>query len=117
MVDYKDIGSRIRAIRMERGVSQAQLAEAVGVGVTHISHVETGSSIPSLPTFLDIVNALDCSADELLCLEVEKAKPLYENWLGGELSDCTIQERKLITDMVMSLKGSLRRLKFGDEKQ
>ena len=117
MVDYQFIGERIRAVRMERKMTQAQLAEAVGVGVTHISHIETGSTIPSVQVLIDIINTLNCSADELLCLEVEKAKPLYESWLGEELSDCTAQERKLITDMVMSLKGSLRRLKFGDEKQ
>ena len=117
MVNYRFIGERIRAVRMERKMTQAQLAEAVGVGVTHISHIETGSTIPSVQVLVDIINTLDCSADELLCLEVERAKPLYENWLGEELSDCTAQERKLITDMVVSLKDSLRRLRFADENQ
>lgn len=112
MVDYKDIGSRIRAIRMERGMTQAQLAEAAGVGVTHISHIETGNGIPSLQTFLDVVNALGCSADELLCVEVEAARPIYETWLNDQLADCSQQELKLISDMVLGLKASLRRLDF-----
>ena len=113
MVDYKDIGSRIRTVRMERGITQAQLAEAVGVGVTHISHIETGNGIPSLQTFLDVVNALNCSADELLCVEVEHARPIYETWLNDQLADCTHQELKLISDMVLGLKASMRRLDFG----
>ena len=113
MVDYKDIGSRIRTIRMERGITQAQLAEAVGVGVTHISHIETGNGIPSLQTFLDVVNALNCSADELLCVEVERARPIYETWLNDQLADCSQQELKLISDMVLGLKASMRRLDFG----
>ena len=46
MVDYKTLGSRIRAVRLEKKMTQEQLAEAVGVGVTHISHIETGNSIP-----------------------------------------------------------------------
>jgi len=116
MVDYKDIGSRIRTIRMERGITQAQLAEAVGVGVTHISHIETGNGIPSLQTFLDVVNALNCSADELLCVEVERARPIYETWLNDQLADCSQQELKLISDMVLGLKASLRRLDFGGEE-
>ena len=41
MVDYKTLGSRIRAVRLEKKMTQEQLAEAVGVGVTHISHIET----------------------------------------------------------------------------
>ena len=117
MVDYKDIGSRIRTIRMERGITQAQLAEAVGVGVTHISHIETGNGIPSLQTFLDVVNALSCSADELLCVEVERARPIYETWLNDQLADCSQQELKLISDMVLGLKTSMRRLDFGKAEQ
>ena len=113
MVDYKFIGNRIRAVRMEKKMTQAQLAEAVGVGVTHISHIETGNTIPSLQTLLDIINVLGCSADELLCVEVEKARPLYDNWLGSQLADCSPQELKLISDVVVELKASLRRLNMG----
>ena len=117
MVDYKDIGNRIRSIRMERGLTQAQLAEATGCGVTHISHIETGNTIPSLQLMLDIINVLDCSADELLCIEVAKARPVYESWLGEQLSDCSPQEVKLINDMVLGLKASLRRLGFGKSEE
>ena len=117
LVDYKDIGGRIRAVRMERGMTQAQLAEAVGVGVTHISHVETGNSIPSLQAFLDIVNTLGCSADELLCIEVKKSRPIFESWLNEQLVDCSEQEVKLISDMVIGLKSSLRRLEITGSKE
>ena len=68
IVDYKDIGMRIRTVRKSCKMTQEQLAEAVGVGVTHISHIETGNSIPSLKVSIDIINVLECSADELLCI-------------------------------------------------
>lgn len=110
MIDYKDIGARIRSNRVAKKVTQEQLAEAVGVGVTHISHIETGKSIPSLQVMVDIINALDCSADELLCIDVAHARPLLDSWLSELVSDCTNTEVKLITDMVISLKASLRRL-------
>ena len=74
MVDYADIGKRIRACRLAKGMTQEQLANEVGVVVTHISHIETGNSVPSLKTLIDIINALDCSADELLCIEIKKGK-------------------------------------------
>lgn len=112
MVDYKDIGSRIRAVRLEKKMTQEQLAEAVGVGVTHISHIETGNSIPSLQVMIDIINALDCSADELLCIEIDKARPFLNSWLSELVSDCSGDEVKLITSMVVSLKDTLRRLKI-----
>ena len=85
MVDYADIGKRIRACRLSKGMTQEQLANEVGVVVTHISHIETGNSVPSLKTLIDIINALDCSADELLCIEIKKAKPVFDSWMTEQL--------------------------------
>ena len=48
MIDYKSIGARIRAVRTERKITQEQLAEAVGVGTSHLSHIETGAGNASL---------------------------------------------------------------------
>ena len=48
MVDYADIGKSIRACRLAKGMTQEQLANEVGVVVMHISHIETGNSVPSL---------------------------------------------------------------------
>lgn len=69
MINYEEIGARIRAVRTRRDLTQEQLAEAIGVGSAHISHIETGNSKPSIQALVDIINALDCSADELLCLD------------------------------------------------
>ncbi len=94
MVDYADIGKRIRACRLSKGMTQEQLANEVGVVVTHISHIETGNSVPSLKTLIDIINALDCSADELLCIEIKKAKPVFDSWMTEQLADCWPMKRK-----------------------
>lgn len=111
MIDYRDIGQRIRTIRLQRNMTQEQLAEATGVGTTHISHVETGNSIPSLQLLVNIINTLNCSADELLCIEIEKSRPVYDAWLSELVSDCTSDEIKLIADTVIAMKESMRRLK------
>ena len=112
MIDYKDIGIRIRAARMKKGMTQEQLAEAVSVGTPHISHIETGKTVPSLKTLINIINTLECSADELFCIEVEKAQPVFQNWLGELVADCSEQDRKLIADTVQAMKDSMRRLKW-----
>lgn len=109
MVDYRSIGTRIRDVRKSKGITQERLAEEVGVGSTHISHIETGVGIASVPTLIDIINALDCSADELLCLEVRKARPFCYEWLEDALADCSDQELKVIKDMVFDLRASMRR--------
>ena len=110
MIDYKSIGMRIKKLRLEKKMTQAQLAEIIGVGTTHISHIETGKTIPSLEALVGIINALECSADELLCNEITKARPILNSWLTKLVEDCSDLEIKLISDMVVSMKDAMRRL-------
>ena len=111
MIDYKSIGIRVKKLRLEKKMTQAQLAERIGVGTTHISHIETGNTIPSLDALVSIINALECSADELLCNEIAKDRPILNSWLTELVEDCSDLEIKLISDMVISMKESMRRLR------
>ena len=106
---YYEIGSRIRQARKSRHLSQEQLAELVDVGTTHISHVETGNSIPSLKLFIEIVNALDISADDLLCDQLSHAGHIFSKEIAAELEDCNERELRIIADTIRALKTSLRR--------
>ena len=109
MIDYASIGQRVRQIRVMKGITQEQLAEAVGVGVTHISHLETGAGMVSLKVFLAIVNYLECSADEILCKEIKADRPIVDQWLVELVSDCNQTEIKIISDVVTMLKQTLRK--------
>jgi DNA-binding XRE family transcriptional regulator len=54
-----EIGYQIARLRIQRGLTQAQLAEMVGTRQPSIARLENGSSVPSL-SFLDrIARALD----------------------------------------------------------
>ena len=109
MIDFESIGQKVKQIRLRKGVTQEQLAEAVGVGVTHISHLETGSGTVSLKVFLAIVNYLECSADEILCKEIYTVRPILDNWLAELVADCDATEVKIIADTVAALKKTLRK--------
>ena len=111
MIDYASIGQKVKQIRLGKGVTQEQLAETVGVGVTHISHLETGSGTVSLKVFLAIVNYLECSADEILCKEITTARPIVNSWLTELVADCDQTEVKIIADTVSTLKQTLRKNK------
>ena len=111
MIDYASIGQKVKQIRLGKGVTQEQLAEAVGVGVTHISHLETGSGTVSLKVFLAIVNYLECSADEILCKEITTARPIVNSWLTELVADSDQTEVKIIADTVSTLKQTLRKNK------
>lgn len=59
-------GRRLAAIRKQRGVTQAQLGDAVGVSNRVIAYYETESDQPPGALLVDICQALKVSADELL---------------------------------------------------
>ncbi len=81
-IDYHQIGTAIRDMRRKRKLTQGVLAEAADVGVTHISHIESGNTVPSLKTFIAILNSLDASADEVLRGNMKKS----EHVLDGQLA-------------------------------
>jgi len=60
------IGPRIRARRMELGISQRQLAARIGVSASFVSRVETGQCPPSVVTLRAMTSELGISANELL---------------------------------------------------
>lgn len=110
-IDYTDIGQRIRQKRMEKRLTQEKLSELVGIGASHMSHLESGSTVPSFEVFVNLLNVLDCSADELLCREIPTAKPLLNNWLVELVADCDSVETKILTDILISAKQTLRKNK------
>jgi transcriptional regulator with XRE-family HTH domain len=61
----RDIGLRIRAHRLERRLTQEQLAEAIDRSVETISNLERGVSLPNDATLDRLAQALDVSADDL----------------------------------------------------
>lgn len=65
-LDYVAIGSRIRKYRWESKISQEELAEAVGISTTHMSHIETGATKLSLVVLANISRALNVSTDLIL---------------------------------------------------
>ncbi|MDE6993853.1 MAG: helix-turn-helix domain-containing protein [Lachnospiraceae bacterium] len=112
MIDQKTIGAQIRKMRKAKGMTQEQLAEKAGVGITHISHIETGRTVPSLDIVICLINAFECSADELLGVEIKKDIAIRNNWLTELVEDCSSLEVKIIADMVVSLKETMRRLEI-----
>ena len=107
-VNYNQIGARIRQARLEKGLTQEQVADKLDVGVTHISHIETGNTIPSMKLFIGIVDLLEVSADSLLCDNLSKAKDAFTSELAKTTSDCSEEEIRIIADMAKQLKTSLR---------
>lgn len=100
------IGQKVRKYRKAQGLSQEQLAERIGISVTHMSHIETGNTKLSLPVLVDIAEALDVKTDDLL-FEVQSARKASFQELTEVLERCTAQQVRIITEIVRATKIAL----------
>lgn len=60
------IGVSVRRLRIDRGWSQHQLAQQVGVHESRVSDLERGIIAPRLATLVKFALALEVSVNELL---------------------------------------------------
>jgi transcriptional regulator with XRE-family HTH domain len=108
LLDYTVIGKRMREIRTKRGYTQALLAEKSGVEPSNISHIERAATKLSLPTLVNIANALEVSLDELLCENLKKSTHVFACVIDELLADCTPAELKAISEVIKTTKAVLR---------
>ena len=108
MMDYALLGQRIRAARLEAGLSQERLAEMVGLTSQHISHTEVASTKISLPSLVKVANALNTSIDKLLSDSLYDAKPHLLGEIGALFSDCDPDETYIILQAAEAIKKSIR---------
>lgn len=55
---HKNVGNKVKELRTSMGMTQAQLAELVGIARVSIVSIETGRFIPTIETALHISKAL-----------------------------------------------------------
>lgn len=77
-MDLIEIGSRIKAQRRKRGISQEKLAEIVFVSPHYIYEIERGLKAMSLETLINLCGALDLSADYILFGERQASPSIWE---------------------------------------
>lgn len=58
-------GQRLRQLRRQHGLTQEQLAEAVGISTVALSNIERGVNGPTFETLENIITTLKVSAHEL----------------------------------------------------
>ncbi len=63
------LGNRLREARTARDLTQAALAELVGVSRKTINTVENGVFVPSTTLALKLARALECKVEDIFSLE------------------------------------------------
>lgn len=105
-MDYYKIGQRIRKYRKAHALSQEQLAERVGISVTHMSHIETGNTKLSLPVLVQLAQALEVQTDDLI-REEYFARRRTEGEIMELLEHCDEKQLRILADILRASKIAL----------
>ena len=94
------IGKNIRKYRLAKKLRQEDLAEKAGLSANYIGMVERGEKIPSLETFITILNALEVSADIVLADVVSTGYIVKNSMLNEKLSKLSNDDREKIYEVI-----------------
>ena len=67
-----NVKNRVRELRVERGWTQEELAQAVGVSRQSINSIECNRYTPSLPLALTFARVFGLSTDQIFTLEEQR---------------------------------------------
>ena len=99
-MEKAELGSRIREARLAKGYTQETLAEIAEVGIMYYGEIERGVKMPSMKTFIKLVNALDVSADFILRNELASGKPYVLDEITSRLDKLNPNQRKAAVDIL-----------------
>ena len=104
VLNYKQIGQRIRVIRKARKMAQAELAECADLSPPYVSHIENGIKQASLQAVVNIEEALACTADKLLYENQPDCCSIWQPELSEMLSGCTDYEQQFLLEVFSAMK-------------
>lgn len=109
VIDNISIGQRIRYYRLQKEWTIPDLADATGISIKQIGHIERGERACSLKSLIEIANAFKLPADELLVDNLVASNSKKDGDEYYILLDCTQEEATILIKNMKSLKEILRK--------
>ncbi len=102
-MNYASIGKNIRKYRLEKNMKQETLAELTNLSVNYIGMLERSDKIPSLTTLIHIANALDVTADMLLCDLLHEKYEIRSSLVLDRINELPEKEQQRIYAVIDTL--------------
>lgn len=103
-MDLDNLGKKLKEVRLEKELSQEEVASKLFVSRQAVSRWETGKSIPDYPTLVSICELYNISLDNLFNIKTtnkeELIKTIMRNWKSQKKM---IQVRNAIIGVVAIL--------------
>ncbi|MEO0898429.1 MAG: XRE family transcriptional regulator, partial [Bacteroidota bacterium] len=85
-------GLKLKQLRVQKGLSFAQLSKAAGVSVSYLNEIEKGKKYPKTDKIIALAQALDVSYDQLVSLKLsKKMAPIAELLNSGILESLPLE--------------------------
>ena len=94
------IGKNIRKFREIKKLRQEDLAEKTDLTTNYIGMIERGEKIPSLETFINILNSLGVSADMDLSDVLDNGYKVKDSLLNEKLEKLVPEDRNRIYEVI-----------------
>lgn len=103
MIDYFVIGSRIRQYRLDRGITQEDLAFRINTSTAYISNIERGIKKPSLQKLTEIAEVMHVTVNDFLYYSPHPANEYFDRELQDLISMCTPEKQRIITKNIAEI--------------
>ncbi|MBR0509920.1 MAG: helix-turn-helix transcriptional regulator [Clostridia bacterium] len=97
------IGQRIKICRKAKGLTQEQLAERIDLSRNYLSAVERGVNQISLEKLVELMNVLECSADEIFVDVIKAGAQTKASILSEKIKGLPFAEQMRILEVVDTL--------------
>lgn len=106
-MEKEELGNRIREARISRGLTQHRLAEKANICEMYLGEIERGVKMPSMNSFIKIIEALEISADYVLRDELSSGREYICDEIAEKLRDLTPGQRKTAADILNAYLNNL----------
>ncbi len=90
------IGIHIREIRLQRKLTQEQLAEKVEISPNYLGAIERGEKVPALETLLGILNALNAPSNIILKDVVNADYPIKTTVISEKIDSLSKRDKEIL---------------------
>jgi len=97
---FQNLGARIRTCRLQKNLTQAELAKLMGMCPSMIGHAERGSREISVKTLVALCNALDVSPAYLLKDSLKTHDKHLSEWLPDDDKGKLVELLRLSLEIV-----------------
>lgn len=104
IINYKEIGKRIKEKRILKGLTQQKVAEQLQISEEYTSKIETGKTKISLTRLSQLSIILDTSIEELITGTVIKSADYKIKEISRIFEELSPKERDVVINIIEQIK-------------